>query len=160
MVNMPGLVKINFGINIYMQYFHSHKIWLTMNHIFLYLISYKIWSNLQTYLWTDQSKDVVMLKLFTTGTTLYPTPWWSPVFPSPTQILFANIFSKYVIDWSQSCNLALNVIKKFNLPARRWWNITLNADYSCLNLIDISFLSNMKFQYKKFRFWCLLSWKN
>ena len=97
-------------------------------------VSYKIWSNLQTYLWTDQSKDVVMLKLFTTGTTLYPTPWWSPVFPSQTQILFANNFSKYVIDWSQSCNLALNVIKKFNLPARRWWNITLNADYSVLAL--------------------------
>ena len=101
-------------------------------HTYWPRVSYKIWSNLQTYLWTDQSKDVVMLKLFTTGTTLYPTPWWSPVFPSQTQILFANIFSKYVIDWSQSCNLALNVIKKFNLPARRWWNITLNADYSVL----------------------------
>lgn len=75
-------------------------------------VSYKIWSNLQTYLWTDQSKDVVMLKLFTTGTTLYPTPWWSPVFPSQTQILFANIFSKYVIDWSQSCNLALSQCNK------------------------------------------------
>ena len=54
------------------------------------IVSYKIWSNSLCYLWTDLSKDVVMLKLFTRPSSTYsqhhPDPWWS-VFPSQTNIV-------------------------------------------------------------------------